>query len=238
MKRISKCLNFELKYLSKSTLVFLGFYFGIYIVIAALILLSNKNGDSTANVNTSFCIAGAIYIFAFITSSYKTLFNNLMMFGNTRKSIVFSSFIAYAALSVVISVISIISILLDNSFTAVSGNGGFDLLDMLYQGNVNIATKFLWFIAFFILVSSFAMLYGSLTYKFGKVFIGAFWIGFFFLMTLVPMILFESVSRIFNTFFRLDNTNGILLAPLNFILAAAILGAGVWLAARRQPQNA
>jgi hypothetical protein len=93
MKRMGKCLNFELGYASKSTLVFLGFYFGIYAIFAAMILLARQRGNSGSTINASFFIAGAIYIFVFITSSYKPLFNNLIMFGNTRKSITVSSLI-------------------------------------------------------------------------------------------------------------------------------------------------
>lgn len=240
MKRIGKCLNFELRYMCKSTLVFLeGFYFGIYAVIAGILLYADQHGNSGSNVNTSFYIAGAVYIFAFIASSYRPLFNNLLMFGNTRKSIVFSSFVANIALSALIAVISVFSVFLDTSFTAVSGNSGFDILDIIYRGNVNIAAEFLWFLAFFILVSAFAMLYGSLIYKLGKVFIGAFWTGVFFLLTLVPALTgFEAIAKIFNTFFCLDNTNGIVLAPVNFLLTASVLGAAAYMSARRQPQNA
>jgi hypothetical protein len=239
MKRIGKCLNLELKYLSKSTLVFLGFYFCIYAVIVGLILYANQHGSSGSSVNSSFFIAGSIYIFAFIASSYRSLFNYLMMFGNTRKSIVVSSFIAYAALSVVISVISIISMLLDTSFTAVSRNSGFDLLDVIYKDNVNIATEFLWFLAFFILVSAFSMLFGSLAYKFGKAFIITFWVGLGFLLMFLPALynpqyLVDALAA----FFRAGSANGIYLAPINFILTAAVLGAAAYLAARRQPQNA
>lgn len=209
-------------------------------MIIALILYLSKNGDSGGSVNTSFYFAGTIYIFAFITSSYKQLFNNLIMFGNTRKSLVFSSFIAYAALSIVISVISIVSILLDISFTAVSKvNSGFDILGILYEGNANIAAKFLWFLAFFILVSAFSMLFGSLAYKFGKAFIIIFWVGSGFLLMFLPAAYNpQNLVNALAAFFCVGSANGILLAPINFILAAAVLGAGSLLAARRQSQNA
>ena len=236
MKRISKCLGFEIKYMSRSTLVFLGIYFGIYLLLAAVILISRLHGDSASNVNTSFYVAGGIYIFAFVASSYKPLFNYLMMFGNTRKSIILSSFIAYAALSAAITVVTLISLFLDNFLIIITRNNGFDLLELMYPGGVNTGMEFLWFLAFFLFVSSLAMLYGSMIYKFGKGFIIVFWIAAFSLLILGPIN--TGSAYLFRFFFRLDSANGILLAPVNFILTAVIFGAITYLAARRQPQEA
>lgn len=236
MKRIRKCLDFEMKYMGRSTLIFLGIYFGIYLILAAAIFISRLYLNSGSNINTGFYMVGSIFIFAFVASSYKPLFNYLMMFGNTRKSIILSSFITFAALSAAMAVITIAALFLDSALLTVSGSGDSDLIKVIYQGGISAAAEFLWFLAFFLFVGSLAMLYGSMIYKFGKGFILAFWIAAFSLLILGPIN--TGSSNLFRFFFRLDSANGILLAPVNFILTAVIFGAITYFTARRQSQEA
>lgn len=234
MKRIGKCLKFELYYLGRVTLGFLGSYFVIYFTIMCLALLSPKVivGGS---FNSSFAIAGAIFTFIFITTSYKMLFNNLLLFGNTRKNIMISSFVAYFALSVVTAAVSVMSAYLEG--TLVRSNVNF--FNALYPQNVNAATEFIWFLAFFVFISICGMLHGSLSYKFGRVFKIIFWVGISFIIMFLPLLIdLKAIVNILSAVFRVGSTNGIFVAPLNMLAATVILGAITWLAVRRQPQNA
>jgi hypothetical protein len=228
-----------MKYIAKSVLTFLGFYSVIYTLIVILIMQVFRSGGASGSINTSFYIAGAIFIFAFISSSYKQLFNNLLIFGNTRKSMFVSSSIAYAVLSVLIALVSTASLELDRMLIASRSVSVSDLLNLLYQGNNNAALKFVWFLAFFLLVSAFSMLFGSLAYKWGKVFMTAFWVGSGFLLMFLPAVTDPKyLVNALGAFFYAGSASGLYLAPINFIVAAVILGAGTWTAMRKQPQVA
>ena len=230
MSRIAKCLDFELKYLGKGTAAFLVIYFSIYLFLT----ISLNTGNSRFESNSSFIIAGTIYAFVYIASSYKQQTNYLLMFGNTRKSIVLSSFISYAALSVLFSIISMISAYTDKTFAAINGNNTQDIFDLLYPGE-SILARFVWYVSFYVMTSAFSMLYGSLAYKYGKTFMIAFWVGLGFLLFFLPTVNNpKNLVDALGIFFRVGNAGGGYLASVNFLITAVLFGAGSWIAARRQ----
>jgi len=115
----------------------------------------------------------------------------------------------------------------------------FNLLNSIYQDS-NWASELLFIATLFILLLSFSMLYGSLAYKLGKVFVIVFWVAFGISFVSFPIIAniydLTFILKAIELFFCLGVPKGILLAPINFILLALIFSALTYLLSRRQPQ--
>lgn len=240
MKRLNKCINFQLKSMIKSTLYFMIVYF---LVSAALFSLSISDG-ANSSFHSGFYIGSAIYVFIYVIASYKENYNYLLMFSNSRKNIFLSSVVTIAAMSVFLSFVSVISIKLDGLVSKLLNNtipdGDLHILSILYK-DPNIASVFLWLTTFFIAICSFSLLYSALAYKFGKVFITLFWIlfGTFWFVTPIGLISNGLETKFFMaivSYFYIDIPVGILLAPINFMITAVILGAAAYVLSRRQSQ--
>lgn len=247
MNRLIKCVQFQMKSMMKRILYFMMYYSVIYIALILLLSLVNPKPDSGGNIVAGFSISGAIFVFIIITVSYKSIFNFLLMFGNTRKNIFLSSVSAITLASVALSAISVLFDLLDKFFVSKVVNNfnvekNMDLLNtLIYKKGVTIAEEFLWYAAMFILVCSFALLYGSLRYKFGKAFTIAFWVGLSLISTFVPTLAgIDDIAMLnaLKAYLCIGVPNGILLAPVNFIITAVVLSAVTYAVTARQPQTA
>lgn len=241
MNRLAKCIKFQFVNTTKSTVGFLGIYTAIS--LALLIMFLNLNdSNSNGSISSGFYIGGSVYAFVYVIANYKAMFNYLLIFGNTRKNIFLSSAITSIMLSILLSVVSILSLFIENVLSKVFlYNNSANLLSLIYNSS-NYASEFLWFTAFFIMICSFSMLYGSLAYKFGKVFVTVFWVGFGVSWMVLPIISGMNNVSIFitalKTFFCIGVTNGILLSPVNFIITAMIINAAAYVISRRQSQIA
>lgn len=238
MSRLKKCIGFQFKSMAKSTSIFIC----IYILVCAVILLF-LSFSIHGSFNSGFYIGCAVFVFVYVIASYRESFNYLLMFSNTRKNIFLSSAVTFAAMSIFLAVISIFSIQFDGIAARVleySGISHSGLISLMYDSS-NMAAELLWFTTFFILICSFSILYSSLAYKLGKVFITLFWVFFGVSWIVLPATSgIDGVSVFFNTlkaFFCIGVPNGILLAPVNFTITAVILGAAAYLISSRQPQN-
>jgi len=84
--------------------------------------------------------------------------------------------------------------------------------------------------------------YGAFNYKFGKMFKAFFWGGFGVLMMLSSLLsngqVYIAVSNAAKWFFGYQMVGGANWCSLHFFIVAVVLGAILWLLARRQPQNA
>lgn len=246
MNRLSKCIQFQSRSALQGTVWFLGIYLAIYLVLSVFLgqLVSSSDSDS-GSMNSGFIFAGAIFIFVQVAASYKPNTNYLLMFGNTRRNIFLSTVSVSAVLSVIIAVVSIASQFADNAITKVLSKNSetvyIDLLTMLYKSNVNAVTEYWWYLALFIMISSLAMLYGAMAYRFGKVFITAFWVIFGLCFTVLP-IMSTGLNgttvyvKVLKMYFCTGVSGGILLAPLNFILTAIIFCAVTYVLSARQSQ--
>lgn len=239
MNRLKKCIDFQMKSMIKTTIIFIC----IYILVCAVLLLF-ISPSINGGFNSGFYIGCAVFIFVYVIAGYRENFNYLLMFSNTRKNIFFSSAVAFAAMSIFLAVVSILSIQMDGVLARLfefGGNSHYGLITLMYNDS-NMAAEFLWFTAFFILICSFSMLYSSLAYKLGKIFITFFWICFGISWVVLPAASgIDGASTFFNTlkaYFCIDVQNGILLAPVNFTITAVILGAAAYLISSRQPQAA
>lgn len=239
MNRLKNCIGFQLKSTAKTTIIFICIYFAVCAVLL-LFLSPYVNGS----FNSGFYIGCSVFIFVHVIAGYRENYNYLLMFSNTRKNIFLSSAATFSILSVFLAVISVISIQLDGTFARVfefSGSGHLGLLNLIY-GSSNMISEFLWFTAFFILICSFSMLYSSLAYKLGKIFITFFWICFGISWVVLPAASgIDGASTFFNTlkaYFCVSVPNGILLAPVNFVITAVILGSVAYVISSRQPQVA
>jgi hypothetical protein len=243
MNRLTECINLQLKSIIKSSVIFMAIYFAVSIVLFSMTMISfqyNSNGSFT----TGFYIGAGIFIFVYVIASYKEMFNYLLMFGNTRKNILLSFVITSAALSVSFSIISTLVTLAEKAVSMIFGfsrPNSINLLNLIYK-NSGFASETLWLAAFFFLICSFSLLYGALAYKLGNVFITIFWVCFGLAFIGLPALLdtssFKVIGEAFTFFFRFGSEHGILLAPINFIAASAILCITSFLASRRQPQAA
>ena len=240
MNRLVKCVNLQFRIMAKSTLLFLGIYFAVTLALL-LLFLSFRGSNSNGDVNTGFYIGGAIFAFIYVIANHKAMFNYLLMFGNTRKIFFFSTAITSVAMSIFLSLVSIFSLFWDELMSKTFHfNNTDNLLNLIYNSS-NKAAEFLWFAAFFIVICSFSMLYGSLAYKLGTVFITVFWVAFGLSWMVLPGLAgmggITAFINILKTYFSVGVPNGILLAPVNFIITAIVLGGAAYFISRRQPQS-
>lgn len=244
MNRLVKCIKLQLKSMALSTLVFTAIYYGVCMLLLAGITIRINGLSVKGSYSSGFYIGSAIFAMVFVMSNYKSNFNYLMIFGNSRKNIFFSSAVTSFAFSAVLALISVVTQWLEAVISQYFGfKSSIGLLDLIYE-NTNMASEFLYYFMLFALITSFSMLYGSLAYKLGKAFVSVFWVvfGFSFIFLTVSTGLNSPLSRfilnVMTAFFQIGKTNGILLAPANFAVTALLLAAITFLLSYRQPQNA
>lgn len=241
MNNVSKCFRYQTRNMVKSTLVFLFFY--ILVLAGLLSITIVSSGTKITTFGSSFFTGSMIFAFIYAAADYRSSFNYLLIFGNTRKTIFLSTMLANIALSLTMSILTTLLNVIE-TFVANTFINGYileiNLIHLLYPES-NVATEFLFITFLFILVSTFASIYGALNYKFGKFFIVPFWICFGLSVLLIPATGMNEpagIQQLIKTFFCLENTNGVLLAPLNFLAAALIFSLGTYLISSRQPQTA
>ncbi|MDD2503239.1 MAG: hypothetical protein PHG58_05200 [Clostridia bacterium] len=249
MNRITKCITFQIKAMAMSSAIFLVIYIAATLVLASLLLVASEStsGGSTislSSVSSGFYIGAGIFIFVYVIAAYKETFNYLLMFGNTRKNILLSTVVTSAVMSLAFSAISLIIFQVEGAISKLSDFSSYssvNLINLIYKDS-GIFSEFLWLTAFFFLICSFSLLYSTLAYKFGSIFISLFWVcfglSFIGLPILWDMNSFKVLDEALTSFFRIGSEHGILLAPVNFVAASAIFSAVAYLASRRQPQSA
>lgn len=242
MNNISRCLKFQIKRMLISTLVFILLYYLASFAMTSIIIISAKQKSSS--FNSGFFIGAAFFAFIYVIADYRSSFNYLMIYGNTRRTTFLSTSIINVILSVILAVFSVVSNLLDGTIANLIGFGresGINLLQLMYP-NSNKASEMLFLIALTIMITSFSMLYGALNYKFGKIFLIVFWVCFGMIFVTFPVAINGSAAtgfiKVIEAFLCIGNPSGILLAPINFILAALIFSAVGYLISSRQPQTA
>lgn len=245
MNRISKCFRFRIRNAMKSTLGFVLIYTAAcYVLIPALLHGAfGRDKTTSGTYNSAFFIGAALFAFAYVISDYRATFNYLLINGNTRKTIFISNMAENAVLSVILAVLTYLSAFADEFVTKNILGGTKEtvrILQFIYPDTPR-ALALPYAVAFFLLLTSFSMLYGSLAYKFGKFFTTAFWVSFGVVIAGLPVSSNHSgitIASIISYYMWLDHPQGILLAPVNFILTALVFTAAAYLAVRRQPQTA
>ena len=239
MKRTLKCVKFELSSLLTSTLIFLGFYLVINLFV---LLIMGLSAGKSQTVSENFVFSAVIFLFISINVVYKSQYNNLMMFGNTRKTIIITKF---GTIALVTAGYAVISLLTEYMNVFISNQLHFKILDglsLIYGSGINDGEKLLWFFALLLFSTGIALLYSTLNYKFGKAFKLVFW-GAIGLMSVFSSLLSiasvrSALLRWLKLFFSYGMENGIILSALNMLVIALVLGGFSYLIARRQPQNA
>lgn len=244
MSRFKKCVYIEGRYMIRGSLFFMLIYLLIYIVLlfAALIF---RNEGSNVYFYSGFDISAAFFVFIYAISNYKEMNNFLLMFGNTRKMIFLSQVVVNTAMCVIIMFMSLLFIGIDHIVAGVIMPGvkiSPSTTNAIYP-YAGIVSGLIFILAFYILMTSFSMVYGSLAYKLGKVFIASFWICFGLAFTILPLIINvlgigNAVLNAIETYLGIHSQNGIFLASANFIITALLFNAFAYLVSRRQPQVA
>lgn len=239
MERAIKCLKFQSRRLLISTAVLTAIYIAIYIFTIVLITVIDSFGETGTTNMSFFCVA---FIFAFISISvtYKDTFNNLLMFGNTRQTILNSFYLCAVAFSATLAILSELGELLDAGMSHVFKPIAASVLVQIYA-DLNAPQTLLWLFTLFLMLVMFALVYGALRYKFGKIFKIIFWVGFGLLFMLLPVASSSSgysIGKALKAFFGYGLSGGVYWCSLHFFIVAAVLGVILWLIARRQPQNA
>jgi hypothetical protein len=236
MNRISKCFRFRLNNMLKSTLWFTAIYFLVTCLLFTI-------GSSSATFSSGFIFSTAIFAFVYVISDYRASFNYLLINGNSRKTIYISNIAANIVFSAVLTGLSLISVIIEIYILkniTVHLEEGVSVFQMIYP-NAAKAMEFPFLAAFFILLTSFSMLYGVLAYKFGKYFITIFWVGFGLLCITLPMssnVTGLTILSVIRSYLWIDHPYGTLLASLDFIITAVLFSTAAYLLSRQQPQTA
>lgn len=243
MNKTMKCFRFQMNFMKRPSIIFTCIYLAFSLIVALLLMPVSKD-TKMSNMN----IGSAAFIFLFVCycASFTNVFNTLLIFGNTRKSILNSFYLIAAAYS---GIFAVLSILTDYLSLGLSHLMGFEYVDSMVKiyGSSNDFEKLLWFFGLLFIFSALGLLYGALTYKFGKVFVISFWcfIGIS-MFIFVPVLSSLAVSNphvisffaaIFRWYFGTGYPFGMLLAALNFTVTGVVVCAVTYLIARRQPQN-
>lgn len=242
MERIMKCVRFQTRSMLRSTLGFTLSYIAVCAGLISVTVISDAVRISA--FSSGLYIGAAIFVFIYAASDFRSSYNYLLIFGNTRKTISFSTAITNVILSVIMAVFAVLSIAADSLITRLAGGSdalNINLVNFMYP-NSSTASILLFLTALYIMITSFATLYGSLVYKFGKLFITIFWVCFGLSVILVPASgvgggAFD-IPKLLEAFLLLNSPNGIRLASVNFIIAALIFSAAAYLISSRQPQTA
>jgi hypothetical protein len=240
MKRTLKCVKFELTRFLATTGVFLGLYCFFYLMMIALYLGSEGlNDDSASNMN--FCFAAAVFAPIILMIVYKGFTNGLMMFGNTRQTILNSLFISCGVISAAFALLSLLSDYVNAFFGKICGFKADIFLNAAY-GPTSIAERLLFFFTLLLTVCAFGLFYGAMEYRIGRAFRLIFWLVFVLIWMVTPVVerfnAEPTLLKVINWYFGLSRANGILHMSLHFFVTAVLLGGVVELVSRRQPQNA
>jgi hypothetical protein len=170
-------MKFQLVGMLESAVIFTGIYLFFYFTLILIDSLSGAGRAPEHYVSMSFCSVAIVFIFICFSVTRKGLFNNLLLFGNTRSTISAAFTLCCVVISALFGVLSILSDLLNNFMASLFHFNGADNLLMMYSGKSqgSIAENFLWFFALLLILSSIASLYGALNYKIGKKFTVLFW---------------------------------------------------------------
>jgi len=238
-----KCTRFQFESYFKACIIFI--IVCMLVIFAIRILNFFTNNIHTYNSNTPvmpnvILLPWLIFMFCWLLSAYKEHFNHLLMMCATRKNIFKSFIIIVLTNAISLSILSIILQLYYIEISKISNFNTADILQFIYS-NVNFLSSFLWTFAVILLIGAFALLYGALHYKIGKLFSVFFWVIFGCSWVIIPVITTYNLLPIFTTaykmFFSVGNKNGIYFSAVNFIIAAIIFGCATYLIARRQKQK-
>lgn len=241
MNRISKCLRFQLKNMLKSTFWFVVIYsLVVFALISPVLLFSD---GAAGSFNTSLYTGAAFFAFIYVISDYRASFNYLMINGNTRRTIFLSTTAANIIMSIVLAVLSFLYNFIDEFVLTKLSNSAHEntSLFQLFYPNAVKAMELPYMAALFILITGFSLLYGALAYKFGKYFITIFWVGVGLMFAAIPLSSSASgisLLTLIGKFLWLNHPHGMLLASVNFLIAALVFNAAVYLISSRQSQTA
>lgn len=234
MERTWKCTRLVLARLWKSAVTVTILYFAF--VIAITIILNAAAPDGIKTTQSSLVFFAFIYLFFALYSLYKNIWNNLLLFSNTRKLAFEGILLATLCMDAAFAVLSILSdrftILLGGSMHFKTGSV-YGLLDP----GTSPGGGLIYYFGLLFAVSGFSLLYGALLYKIGKTFHIIFWIAFgIFWSVGVPLC---ANTRLLTTAaaWYLGYRN-ILLSSLHLLITGGIFTGIAFLLARRQPQRA
>lgn len=241
MDRVNKCVRFQSKRISRFVVIYLLIYVLSYGLAAAVMAIESVRGQSHGTVNANFSYFAVILAFIGISSAYKGLFNNLLIFGNTRSTIQCSFFTFAVLFSAELAALSEISELLNvclgHFFPMIKSTG----LSKVYTG-LNPLQELLWFFTLILIFVMLGYLYGAFTYKFGKIFVVGFWCGIGLLLTCSSLLsdadLLSALYKAAVGFFGYGVPGGVYLCSLHFLITSIVLGIILWVITIRQPQNA
>jgi hypothetical protein len=236
MGRAIKCYKFQTSRLIKLTAGFTALFVAFYVFVT--IILSFQNQNDSSNIN--YCFGASVFAFVAISALYKNAFNNLLMFGNTRRTIITSFFLCAVTFSATLTVLSELSDLLSTGISHIFKTTAISSLTYIYVG-ITEPQKLLWFFTLLLMAIMMAYVYSALSYKFGKIFRIVFWCGLGLLLMLTPIggyPLGYAIGKAFKLFFGFRIQSGIYWCSLHFFIVSVVFGAILWLIVRRQPQNA
>lgn len=242
MERLMKCLRLELSRTLRNAAIFTCFYIGFCILFIVTSLFLPKNGY----VNYYYFTTAAIYALIIVTLLCRIFFQTLLQFSNTRGTIFGAHALNFTLLSALLALLSVLSDRLNPWLAARLNFRTSVYMAILYPGasQTSAAGFFEWLLFYFsvlAVLSSLALLYGSLLYKFGKWFAMFFWMIFGSLCGLATTLLIElcgtQLAAALKGFFAYGQKDGIVLASLHLLPAAVVFGALAWLLMRRQEQK-
>lgn len=236
--RSLKCARFFLARVWPLLLLCLGLYFAITCALPTLAYITKAAGYGVGG--SFFLLYAVIFVFVIGTTLYKNLWNNLLLYGNTRRDIYYGMLLGFAAISTVLALAAWPADAAAKAVHRALGLSVFDLTAALYPGAGAGALLLLNFGALFC-AAGLSLLLGALIYKFGRIAYVVFWMSFTLLPSLVmPFFKAETGSIAALAALRaFIGANGHPVAGFLYLaLAGLVLSLGSLALSVRQPQRA
>ncbi|MFT9056983.1 MAG: SPW repeat protein [Ethanoligenens sp.] len=233
MERIWKCAHFALARIWKSAVIITIIYFAFIIGLTTLINAVTPDGPKT--VQSSLILFVVIYTFFFMYSLYKNMWNNLLLFGNTRTTSFGGILLATLCADAAFAILSVLS----DGFTVVwsrvmhfTGGSIYGILDPQASPIQGVWYYFCLLFA----VSCFGLLYGTLFYKIGRAFHAIFWIAFATFWSVGIPLCSKPILAAAASWYT--GYHHIAAASLHALITGAVFAVIAYLLARRQPLRA
>lgn len=236
MKRVVDCVRFTFSATWKMCLIFVAIYaFSAWVLPSLFFILTPTSEMSTGGGMWMF---GIVYMFLICYILYKQLFNNLLIFGNTRATL-FGGVVTALVLNAL--VLAVCAPLLDYTTEVISNIVGytyFNSFAFLFP-EISTSSEILLYFSFNITALGIGLFLGSLAYKFGKRSIMFFWLGFFVFANLLGTVVSQrdsdGATPVLNPLLNALLSGGPWSPVIVCCMVGVLFGVVAWLMARRQP---
>lgn len=245
--RFGRCVRYNLNGLVRPTLIYLGIFVLIDLVLPVVVYLifgeSIRSGQSTFSYGIDagmpgslpFLLATMIFLFVGAYASFRETFNHLLLLNNTRLNQFWAMLVSMIAASAVLVVADVVIGWAETLIQAMIDQRSVSGVD--FGGSL---TGLLTCLAVFLAAFAFGEVAGILSYRFGNLFTVPFWICFGASFMVVPILVGTTTwfNKLFFWFIGYQQDNQALVLALHLLGLVVIFKALSFVTIRKLNQAA